>query len=98
MPQPLKILIVEDHPPDADLILRELRRAGFEPDWVRVDTEADFLQQLRPDLDVILSDYELPQFSGIRALELLKASGLEIPFIIISGTIGEETAVAAVKE
>jgi PAS domain S-box-containing protein len=95
---PLRVLIVEDNPADAELLLRQLRRTGFEPDWRRVETEADFLVNLHPDLDVILSDYDMPEFSGLRALELLRASGLEIPFIIISGTIGEDTAVAAMKE
>jgi PAS domain S-box-containing protein len=90
--------LVEDNPLDAELVLRELRRAGYEPDWRRVDTEADFLASLRPDLDLILSDYEMPQFNGLRAQVLLNQSGLEVPFIIVSGTIGEETAVQAMKE
>jgi len=74
-----------------------LRRAGFEPDWKRVDTKEDFLASLHPGLDVIMSDYALPQFSGIEALEHLKETGLDIPFMIVSGTIGEETAVEAMK-
>jgi PAS domain S-box-containing protein len=94
---PLRVLIAEDSPADAELILRELRRAGYEPAWERVDTEAAYLARLRPDLDLILSDYDMPQFSGPRALELLQECGLEIPFIIISGTIGEETAVAMMQ-
>ena len=97
MAQPLQLLLVEDNPLDAELVLRELRRAGYEPDWRRVDTEADFLASLRPDLDLILSDYEMPQFNGLRALVLLNQSGLDVPFIIVSGTIGEETAVQAMK-
>jgi PAS domain S-box-containing protein len=98
MPQPLKVLVAEDNPADAELLLRELRRAGFEPEWHRVDTEAAFLEHLQGGLDLILSDYAMPQFSGLRALELLKQSGLETPFIIVSGTIGEEMAVAAMKQ
>ncbi|HKB56832.1 MAG TPA: response regulator, partial [Lacunisphaera sp.] len=97
MPQPLKVLIVEDNPVDAELVLRELRRLGFAPEWQRVDTEPAFIEQLRAGLDLILSDYEMPQFGGLRALELLKQSGLEVPFIIVSGTIGEDTAVEAMK-
>ncbi len=93
----LKILIAEDNPNDTELMLRELRRGGFEPDWVRVDTEPDFKRHLRPDLDLIFSDYEMPQFGGLRALQLLKDSGLDLPFIIVSGTIGEDTAVDAMK-
>ena len=98
MPRPLRVLIAEDNPDDAELILRELRRAGFDPAWHRVDTEEEYVASLSPDLDIILSDYEMPRFSGLRALDLLNGCGLEIPFIIISGTIGEETAVAAMKQ
>jgi PAS domain S-box-containing protein len=97
MSQPLKLLIAEDNPADAEMLLRALRRAGFEPDWRRVDTEREYLEQLNGGLDLVLSDYEMPQFSGLRALELLKTSGLEVPLIIVSGTIGEDTAVAAMK-
>ncbi len=98
MPQPLKVLLVEDNLDDAELVARELRRAGFEPDWQRVDTEAEYLGRLHSELDLVLSDYVMPQFSGLRALELLKQRGLDIPFIIVSGTIGEDTAVAAMKQ
>ena len=97
MPQPLKILIVEDSPADAELVLRQLRRDGFEPDWTRVETEVDFAASLELGFDMILSDYEMPQFSGLRALELLKQSGRDIPFILVSGTIGEDIAVLAMK-
>jgi signal transduction histidine kinase len=98
MPQPLKVLLAEDNPADTELVVRELHRAGFKPEWRRVDTEAAFLEHLHDGLDLILSDYQMPQFSGLRALELLKQSGLAMPFIIVSGTIGEETAVAAMKQ
>jgi len=97
MSRPLQVLIAEDNLQDAELVLRELRRAGFDPVWDRVDSEAEFLAHLHPDLDLILSDFQMPQFTGFRALELLKASGLEIPFILISGTIGEDIAVEAMK-
>ncbi len=101
MDKPLKrirLLIVEDNPSDAELMLRELRRAGFDPDWQRVETEADFLASLDPEPDLILSDYAMPQFSGLRALELVGQRGLKVPFILVSATIGEETAVAAMRE
>ena len=97
MPQSLKVLLVEDNPDDAKMVLRELKRGGFEPISQRVDTEVAFLDSLHSDLDFILSDYAMPEFSGLRALELLKKSGLEIPFVLISGTIGEDTAVQAMK-
>ncbi len=96
-PQPIRLLIAEDNPNDAELMLRELRRAGLAPEWKRVDTEADFVANLTPAPDVILSDYAMPQFGGLRALELVKAHGLKVPFILVSATIGEETAVAAMR-
>jgi PAS domain S-box-containing protein len=101
MDEPLKrirLLIVEDNPNDAELMLRELRRAGFDPDWQRVDTEADFLAGLDPEPDLILSDCAMPHFSGLKALELVGQRGLKVPFILVSATIGEETAVAAMRE
>lgn len=97
MPKRIQALIVEDNQADAELTLRELRRAGYEVDWHRVDTKADFASSLDPNLDIILSDYAMPQFSGLDALELLNERGMDIPFILVSGTIGEETAVTAMK-
>ena len=79
------------------MVLQELTRSGFEATAQRVDTEAAFLAGLDGGLDLILSDYTMPEFSGLRALELLKKSGLDIPFFIVSGTIGEEIAVEAMK-
>ena len=98
MAQPLTVLLVEDNPYDAELVVRELQRTGYAPTWVRVDTEADFRKRLEEGADLILSDYEMPQFNGLRALEILNRSGRDIPFILISGTIGEDTAVAAMKQ
>jgi two-component system, cell cycle sensor histidine kinase and response regulator CckA len=99
MTQCLQILIAEDNPGDAELLVRELRRSGFDFEWTRVDTECEFLAKLNPKLNLILSDFEMPDFNGLRALELLKEQpALNIPFIIVSGTIGEETAVEAIKQ
>lgn len=98
MGRPLNLLLVEDNPNDAELVLRQLDRSGFDVDWVRVETEADFLAALQRGPDLILSDYDLPQFSGLRALILLRESGIDLPLLIVSGTIGEETAVAAMRE
>ncbi len=79
-------------------MVAELRRAGFDFDWHLVDTEPAFLSKLQPDLDLILCDYGMPQFNGFRALELLKKQkDLDIPFILVSGTLGEETAVKAIQ-
>ncbi len=97
MPKTLKILIVDDNPNDAELLSRALHRAGFVMESELVDTEGAFLECLDESLDLILSDFQMPSFSGVRALELLKESGLDVPFIIVSGTIGEETAVEVMK-
>lgn len=98
MPTPLRVLILEDRPADCDLMLHELRRGGFDPVWHHVETEQDYLARLDPTLDVILADYALPGFDAVRALRHLKAQGLDIPFIVISGTIGDEQAAAVMKE
>ncbi len=97
MAQPLRVLILEDNPDDAELLVRQLREAGFEPDWNRVDTEEDYLASLDDQLDIILSDYAMPLFDGMRALELLKQRRLDIPFVMVSGTIGEDLAVQAMR-
>src|SRR5687768_5401932 len=98
MPQALTVLIVEDNANDAELLVHELCQAGFEPDWRRVETEPEYLKHLHGGLDLILSDYGMPHFSGLRALELLQQSPLEIPLLIVSVSIGEEIAVAAIKQ
>ena len=95
---PLKVLLAEDSPDDADLILSQLRRDGFAPVWTRVFTENDFLAELQKLPDIVLSDYAMPQFSGMRAARLTRDSGLNVPFILISGTVGEDVAVEAMKQ
>jgi len=98
MPTPLRVLILEGEPVDAELMAQELRRAGFDPEWERVATETEYLALLDPALDLILADYRLPQFDGLLALRFLQERGLDIPFILVSGTIGEELAVSAMKQ
>jgi response regulator RpfG family c-di-GMP phosphodiesterase/putative methionine-R-sulfoxide reductase with GAF domain len=98
----VNVLMIEDQESDAELILAALRRAGFDPVWRRVTSEAEYLEVLSgeaggPRPDVILADFNLPQFTGIRALELLRQRGEDIPFILVSGTIGEDTAVESIK-
>lgn len=93
----LKLLLAEDVPDDARLLVHQLQKAGYEVDWERVDTEAGFVAALAGAPDIILSDYSMPQFSGLRALELLRDSGLDIPLILVSGTVGEEIAVQAMR-
>ena len=90
----LNVLILEDRANDAELMLRELGQGGFETEWVRVETEQDYIASLNKDVDVILADYSLPQFDALRALYLLHDSGLDIPFIIVTGSIGEEMGVS----
>jgi len=98
-PDLVRILMIEDNVRDAELMIAELKRVGFKFQWERVQSEADFLARLDDGYDLILSDYSMPGFTGLRALELLKErTDLDIPFIIISGTIGEETAVGAIKD
>jgi len=92
---PLRILHLEDDPKDAELIHATLEAAGFAPEIVVVQTKADYLAQLEDGWDLVLADYKLPQFDGLQALALFKERGLDTSFILISGTIGEETAVAA---
>lgn len=98
MTVPLRVLILEDREADAALVLHELRQAGFDPVWQRVDDEAGFLTQLESPPDLICADYYMPQFDAVRALALIKERGLDIPFIIVSGSIGEELAVAAMRQ
>ncbi len=93
----LRILVVEDNPDDAEMCMRELRRGGIEPEWKRVETEEDYRASLNADLDLVIADYTLPQFSGPRALEVLKESGLAVPLIVVTGSIGEERAVAVMR-
>ncbi len=94
----LRVLIVEDRASDAKLLLHELRQARFVPDWQLVDTEEGYLAHLEPSLDLILTDYTLPQFNALRALIVAAGSQARHPFIIVSGSIGEEIAVAAMRQ
>src|SRR3989441_857537 len=96
--RPLRVLILEDRPEDAELVLHELRRAGYELNWRRVDDEAGFKANLDPELDLVLADYHQPQFNAMRALKIMREAGLDIPFVIVSGAVGEDLAVAAVRQ
>ncbi len=95
---PLSVLIIEDSEDDTMLLLRELKRGGYEPIYERVESAAEMSAALeRRVWDLITSDHSLPHFSTPEALALLKEKGVDIPFIIVSGSIGEEMAVAAMK-
>jgi PAS domain S-box-containing protein len=96
--KPLRLLVVEDQEDDELLLLAALRRGGFDVTHTRVQTaEAMRAALIAEPWQIIVSDYSMPTFSGIRALDVLHESGLDIPLIICSGTIGEETAVTALK-
>ena len=96
--KPLRLLHVEDSVLDHELALAHLRRAGMEPQALRVDSEAGLRRALaEQEWDVVLSDFNLPGFDGLRAQALLRESGHELPFILVSGAIGEDTAVAAMR-
>ena len=94
----LRVLLVEDNEDDAALVRRLLRRAGYELEWERVQTaEALRAALAHRTWDIVLSDYNLPQFDALQALRTLRGQLAHLPFIIISGSIGEETAVAAMR-
>ena len=96
--RPIRVLLVEDAEEDALLLLRELHRGGFAPDSERVDSPEAMLEALgRQDWDVVLTDYTMPRFSGVDALRLVRNHGYEMPVIFVSGTIGEDTAVEAMR-
>jgi len=98
MNRPLRVLVVEDSQSDTELLVRVLRKSGYEPLFERVDTAEGMKAALdRGPWDLVLADYRMPQFSAPEALALLKESGLDLPFIVVSGGIGEATAVAAMK-
>ena len=94
----IRVLILEDNPSDAELVVHELRRAGFAPEWQRVESEKDFQQALLQNPDIILADYSLPQFDALRALHRLQETGLDVPFIIITGMSNEEVAVDCMNQ
>ena len=94
----LRVLIVEDNPADAELMELELIKSGYAPRVLRVETAPAMQAALdAEDWDLVLSDYMLPHFSGLQAVDLLQASNKDIPFILVSGTAGEDIAVRAMK-
>ncbi len=97
MERPLKVLILEDRADDAELMLRHLRKNGFVIEWVRVDCEADFVAQLRRQPEVVFADYNLPGFDPLKALQLVREHDPTLPFILVSGSVGEERAVEIIK-
>ncbi len=98
MNQSLKILLLEDRPTDAELVIYELKRSGYQIETQRVDTREAYQRAIQEPLDIILADYSLPQFNAMQALRILQETNLDIPFIVITGTISEEAAVETMKQ
>ncbi|MUL36635.1 GAF domain-containing protein [Gloeocapsopsis dulcis] len=94
----LRILILEDSLSDTELMLYELRACGIEAEWQRVENEVDYLACLDSEWDVILSDYGMPRFGALQALQLLQKKKLDIPFIVVTGSVSEEVAVECMKQ
>ena len=95
----LHVLLVEDSEPDAQLVIYELERAGYDVTFERVETAATMEEALRrAPWDIVLSDHNMPQFNSTAALGIARERTPDIPFIIVSGSIGEELAVAAMRE
>ena len=98
LPTPLRALIVEDSEDDTLLLVKQLREGGFVPEYTRVETPETMRQHLEQGAwDIVFADFTMPRFDAFDALNLLHASGLDLPFIIVSGTIGEDRAVQAMK-
>ncbi|MCK5660290.1 MAG: response regulator [Methanosarcinales archaeon] len=92
----LRILIVEDSEDDTALLLREIKKGGYDPTYVRVETASEMVESLNEQTwDFVFADYSLPSFSAPEALKVLQKSGLDLPFIIVSGKVEDEVAVEA---
>jgi DNA-binding NtrC family response regulator len=95
----LRALLVEDEPADVELVLRALRQAGFEVGADVAQTAEEFTRQVRTNsYDVILADYKLPNWNGMESVEALRREGLDVPVIVVSGALGELTAVECIKQ
>ncbi|HEY7545574.1 MAG TPA: response regulator, partial [Blastocatellia bacterium] len=94
---PLKILLLDDSPNDAELVVAAVEEAGYLCHYDRVESREDFLARLGSDYDLIISDYGLPSYDGIAALKTVRERNREIPFILVSGTVGEEVAIESLK-
>jgi len=98
MSKPLRALVIEDSDDDTALLLRELQRGGYAPEYARVETPEAMSRELTASAwDIVFSDFSMPHFNAFDALSLLRSTGIDIPFIIVSGTIGEDRAVTAMK-
>ncbi len=94
----IRVLILEDRPSDAELMVGELRRHGFDVEWSRVETGEDLLAGLASSPDVILADYNLPQFNALEALRLTRERRSDVPVVVVTGTVGEEAAIECLQQ
>src|SRR6267378_4100408 len=98
MSTPCRVLLVEDSEDDAELVIRVLRRGGTELTYQRIETREAMEAALQTERwDIVIADYSMPHFSGLAALQLLREKEPDLPFILISGTVGEEVAVKAMQ-
>ena len=98
MKQDIRVLIVDDSENDALLLTDELKKNGYDSTWIRVDEPEDMEQALREQSwDIIIADYTMPDFGGPEALTILQSTGLDIPFILVSGTTAEHTCVDVMR-
>jgi signal transduction histidine kinase len=97
MASALRLLIVEDRPDDAELLLDELKRAGYDPTWTRVDTPEQFVAGLAEEPDIVVCDYSLPTMTALDALRILGELKLDVPLIVVSGVMDEETCVTSLR-
>ena len=93
----LRVLILEDQAPDAELVADMLRQSGFEPDWKRVDRKSAYFAALREKPDVVLADFKVPGLGALDALEVMREQGSDVPVIVISGLLGDELAAECIK-
>ena len=98
MSQTLRVLILDSSPADVELSVHALRRAGYDVEWIHVDDRDGYAAHLSDAIDVILADYALPQFNARQALQMAQERGLSVPFLVVSGTIGEDLAVEMMKQ
>jgi len=96
-PTAIRVVIVEDRPTDAELMVLGLREEGFEPEWRRVDRGPDLAAALDTHPDLVLSDWDLPHFSGLEAVGMVRARDPDVPLIIVSGSVGEDAAIDALR-
>lgn len=94
---PLRVLLVEDSVDDAEMIIHELVRSGYSPAWRRVDAAPEFHAALSCEYDLIISDFELPQFDGLAALTAIRARGIETPFLLVTGTDGADLEAEVIR-